>query len=129
MKLERELASWDEIGKPVFERKELYFPSKNASIYLKSINWGLTGDHKITVVSPIRESNFDTDSISEYIFHGFGGLIYKTEKDTLKIYSMQEPFLPTNFESEIKVQLIKIEDNGEWIKLKKEITDNYRIFE
>lgn len=90
MKVERELASWDEIGKPIFERKQLYFPSKKASLYLKSINWGLTGDHKITVVSPTRELKFETDSTSEYIFHGFGGIIYKTEKDTLKIYSMRK---------------------------------------
>jgi hypothetical protein len=42
MKVERELAGWEEIGKPVFEREQIYFPNKKTSLYLKSKNWGLT---------------------------------------------------------------------------------------
>ena len=129
MKVEREFASWDEIGKPVFEREQIYFPNKKSSLYLKSKNWGLTADHKISVISTKKEMEFQPDSISEYIFQGFGGIIFKTENDTLKIYSTQKPKIPPKFESEIKVEIIEIKSNPEWIKLNNKIKNGYRKFE
>ena len=129
MRVEREFASWDEIAKPVFEKEQIYFTNKKTSLYLKSKNWGLTADHKITVISTKGEMEFQPDSISEYIFHGFGGIIYKTENDTLKIYSTQKPKIPPKFESEIKVEIIEIKSNPEWIKLNNKIKNEYRKFE
>ena len=129
MKLERELAGWDEIGKPSFEKEQLYFPNKKTSLYLKSKNWGLTADHQISVISTKPDFEFQPDSISEYIFHGFGGIIYKAENDTLKIYSTQKPKVPPKFESEIKVEIIEIMDNLEWIKLNDKIKNGYQKFE
>lgn len=129
MKVERELASWDEIGKPVFEKKRIYFPNKNTSLYLKSKNWGLTADHKISVISTKSDLEFQPDSIYEYIFHGFGGIIYKVENDTLKIYSHQKPKIPSKFESEINVELIEVRNNAEWNKMKEQINKNYQEFE
>lgn len=129
MKVEREVASWDEIGKPVFDKEQIYFPNKKASLYLKSKNWGLTADHKISVISTKPDLEFQPDSISEYIFHGFGGIIYKTENDTLKIYSTQKPKTPPKFESEINVEIIEIKNNLEWIKLNDKIKNEYQKFE
>ena len=129
MRVERELTSWNEIGKPVVEKRQIYFPNKMTSLYLKSNNWGLTYDHKITVISTSSATEFQADSISEYIYYGFDGLIYKTENDTLKIYSRQNPKIPTEFDSEIKVQLIEIKSNPEWEKLKEEIRNGYQYFE
>lgn len=128
MKVEREFASWDEIGKPVFEREQIYFPNKKSSLYLKSKNWGLTADHKISVISTKREMEFQPDSISEYIFYGFDVIIYKTENDTLKIYSTQKPKIPPKFESEINVELIEVKNNTEWNKIKEQIDNNYLEF-
>ncbi|MBD8491000.1 hypothetical protein IFO69_19765 [Echinicola sp. CAU 1574] len=128
MKVERELASWDEIGKPVFEKEQIYFPNKKTSLYLKSKNWGLTADHKISVISTKSDLEFQPDSISEYIFHGFGGIIYKMENDTLKIYSTQKPKTPPKFESDINVEIIEIKDNLEWIKLNDKIKNEYQKF-
>jgi hypothetical protein len=121
MKLERELASWDEIGKPLFEKEQVYFSNKKTFLYLKSKNWGLTADHKISVISTKSDFEFQPDSISEYIFHGFEGIIYKAENDTLKIYSTQKPKVPPKFESKINVELIEIKNNLEWIKLNDKI--------
>jgi len=129
MKVERELASWDEIGKPVFEKEQIYFPNEKTSLYLKSKNWGLTADHQISVISTKPDFEFQPDSISEYIFHGFGGIIYKAENDTLKIYSTQKPKVPQKFESEINVEIIEIKDNLEWIKLNDKIKSGYQKFE
>ena len=129
MKVEREFARWNEIGKPLFEKEQIYFPNKKTSLYLKSKNWGLTGDHKISVISTKPDFEFQPDSISEYIFHGFGGIIYKVENNTLKIYSHQKPKIPQKFESEISVELIKVKNNAEWNKMKKQIDNNYQEFE
>jgi len=129
MKVERELTSWEQIGNPVFERKQIYFPNKKTSLYLKSINWGLTGNHQISVISTKSDFEFQPDSITEYIFHGFGGIIYKTENDTLKIYSTQNPKVPPKFESEINVQLIEIKRNLEWIKLNDNLKKQYQRIE
>jgi hypothetical protein len=129
MRVERELTSWEEIGKPVSEKRQIYFPKKMTSLYLKSNNWGLTYDHKITVISTDSDLEFKADSISEYIFHGFDGLIYKVQNDTLKIYTRQQPEIPPKFESEINVELIEIKNNTEWNKFKAQIHNNYQIFE
>jgi len=129
MKVEREFASWDEIGKPVFDNKQIYFPSKKSTLYLKSKNWGLTADHKVTVISTKSDFEFQPDSISEYIFHGFGGIIYKVENNTLKIYSHQKPKIPPKFESEINVELIEVKNNVEWNKMNEQIEINYHKFE
>jgi hypothetical protein len=129
MKVERTFASLDEIGEPVFESTQVYFPNSKSSLYLKSKSWGLTGDHKITVISTKRELEFQPDSISEYIFHGFGDLIYKTQRDTLKIYSMHKPTIPTDFQSEIYVELIEIKSNPEWTKLEEKLQNGYRQLE
>ena len=129
MKAERELASWDEIGKPVFEKEQIYFPNKKTSLYLKSKNWGLTADRKISVISTKSDLEFLPDSISEYIFHGFGRIIYKVENNTLKIYSHQKPKIPSKFESEINVELIEVKNNSEWNKMKEQMNNNYQEFE
>ena len=75
MRAERELVSIDEIGKPLFKKKQIDFPNKKASLFLKSKSWGLTGDHKVTVLSTNGNFEFYPDSLSEYIFHGFSAII------------------------------------------------------
>ena len=129
MKVERELVSWDEIGKPVFKKEQIYFPNKKNPLYLKSKNWGLTADHKVSVISTKADLEFQPDSISDYIFHGFGGIIYKLENNTLKVFSRQKPKVPPNFESEINVELIEVKNNAEWNKMQTEISNGYQQFE
>ncbi len=128
MKIENELASWDEFGKPVFEKKQIYFPNKKTTLYLKSKVWGITGNHQISVISTKPEFEFQPDSISEYIFHGDAGIIYKVENNTLKIYSHQKPKIPQKFESEINIELIELKNYADWNKLKAQIDNNYQIF-
>jgi hypothetical protein len=129
MRVERELTSWEEIGKPVSKKKQIYFPNEMTSLYIKSNNWGLTYDHKITVISTNSDLEFKADSISEYIFYGFDGLIYKTQNDTLKIYSRQQPNIPPKFDSDIIVEIIEIKSNPEWKKMKAEIINGFQQFE
>lgn len=119
----------DEIGKPLFKKKQLNFPNKKVSLYLKSKNWGLTGDHKITVLSKNPQQEFHPDTTSEYIFNGFEEIIYCIEKNTLKIFSWQSPKKPEKFDSEIQIKWILIENNTEWNSIKEKTKKNYSIFD
>ena len=129
MKTEEELSSLDEIGKPLFQKKKIYFPNKKTNLYLKSKNWGLTGDHKITVISTKSDFEFQPDSINEYIFNGFSEIIYKVENNTLKIYCQEKPKIPIKFNSEINVEFIEVKNNSEWKILNEKIDNNYKKFE
>ncbi len=129
IKTEQNLKSWDEIGKPLFERKEIYFPKKQLSLYLKSKNWGITGNHKATVLSINSNLEFHPDKNTEYIFKGFGEIIYKSENGKLKIYySNFIPEIPKNFKSEIQVELIELKGN-EWRVLNRKVNAGYKKFE
>lgn len=121
--------SLDEIGKPLFQKKIINFPNKKTKLYLKSKNWGLTGDHKISVISTNPDKEFQPDSISEYIFESFEEIIYYVERDTLKIYARQFPTIPEKFDSEIQIKVMKIENNIEWNKIKEKTKLGYEIFE
>jgi hypothetical protein len=129
MKTEREFASWDEIGKPIFEQKRIYFADEESAIYLKRKTWGITGNHQITIISTNPELEFKADSISDYIFKGFAEVIYKAENKTLKIYSHHKPDIPSYFNSKIEIELIKFKNNAEWRKLEKQAEKNYQVFE
>ncbi|SDH08036.1 hypothetical protein [Psychroflexus sediminis] len=129
MKFENNLSKWNEIAEPVYEKKEINFPNENATLYVKSKNWGITGNHKNTVISTNPVLEFQADSLSEYVFQGFSEIIYKTDNDTLTIYSHYEPTIPSKFDSKIKVEFIKIRNNTEWNELKGKIESNYQIFE
>lgn len=128
MEINNALSNWDEIGKPLYHKKAIYFPRKNTYLYFKSKNWGLTGDHKVSVISTKSNSEFLPDTISEYVFYGFENIIYKVEGDTLKLYSNQDILKPQKFESEIFIKTITIKNSIEWIDLKKNIQNEYQIF-
>lgn len=129
MKVERELAGWDEIGKPVFVKKQIYFPKEKTTLYLKRKTWGITGNHQITIISTKPEFEFKADSISDYIFNGFAEVIYKVENDTLKIYSHHKPNIPSKFDSKIEIELIEFKNNAEWHKLQEQAENCSQMFE
>lgn len=128
IRFERLTADFEEIGKPVYIKEQIYFPEKNETVYLKSKIWGLTGDHQITTISTNPDSEFFPDSTSEYIFYGFEALIYKKSKDTLYIFAGQTPEKPVNFNSKINIVMIKTQAI-EWTSLNEKIKNNYRKFE
>lgn len=129
MKVEREFASWDEIGKPTYNIKQIYFPKEKTTLYLKRKTWGITGNHQITVLSTNPEREFQADSVSDYIFSGFAEIIYKSENNTLKIYSHNQPKIPPKFNSNIKIKFIKYKNNAEWNNLKGQVEKGYKTLE
>ena len=129
MKTESELSNWNEIGEPIFKKEEINFPKEKTSLFLKSKNWGVTGNHKVTVISTKADLKFKVDSLSDFVFKEFTDIIYKKNNDTLKIYSHYEPTIPAKFDSKIEVEFIKVHNNTEWNELKEKIENNYQIFE
>jgi len=129
MKIERELVSWDEIGKPSFERKQIYFPNKKTNLYVKRKTWGITGNHQITIISTNPEHEFKADSLKDYIFNGFAEVIYKVENSTLKIYSHDKPDIPHKFDSKIEIELIEFQNNAEWHEIERQAKNSFHMFE
>jgi hypothetical protein len=129
MRVEREFTKWDETFKPEYKIESIYFPEKKESIYLKRKTWGITGNHQTTSISTKKELQFETDTISDYVFKGFSNIIFKAEKNKLIIYSHHKPEIPLKFESEIKIELREYENNTEWNNLKKKANSSYKIFE
>jgi len=113
MKTEKFLTDLDEIGKPSYEVSRLYFQEKGTSIFLKSKTWGLTSDHKVTVISTKPNLEFHPDSATEFIIYGFEDIYYKIKKDTLLVYNSCVPDKPKEFSSEITVRFIELEGSDQ----------------
>ena len=72
----------------------------NEMIFIKTKNWGLTGDNQITFISP--DSNFDfnkKDSNDHYIFIGLEPFFYKQSNDSLILYLRTKVNVPKNFKT------------------------------
>ncbi len=55
---------------PTYKIIELESKINSSKIYLKSKNWGVTGDRQISIISSDNDREFEEDSIKEYIFKG-----------------------------------------------------------
>ncbi|OEK05795.1 hypothetical protein [Roseivirga misakiensis] len=68
---------------PVYTLKEL-----SEGLYLKNVNWGITGDYNLTIVSNDAKEEFEPDPNENYIFSIDDATIYyKLSGDTLYIKS------------------------------------------
>lgn len=119
MATERFLTDLAEIGKPSYEVNRVYFPNTDTSLFIKTKTWGITGNHKATVISTKPSLEFHPDSISEYIISGFEDIYYKANNDTLFVYNSYIPQIPKYFDSEIKVKFVK-QKKGSKNRLKQE---------
>ncbi|WP_157691877.1 hypothetical protein [Polaribacter sp. KT25b] len=95
----------DETFKPEYKIERIYFPEKRESLYLKRKTCGITGNHQTTVISKKKKFQFETETISDYVFKEFLEIIFKAENNKLIIYSYYKPEIPIKFESEIEIEL------------------------
>lgn len=126
--VEHTFASLGEVLNPVYEIEQINFRNKIAPLYLKSKCWGVTGNHKVTVLSANPNLEFYVDSLSQYIWKGDFEIIYREEKDTLKLYSYQTPEIPEGFQFNVPVNFIKVENHQAWNELEREVSSSYKIF-
>lgn len=83
---------------PTYKRIEL--SSMNTEkIYIKSKNWGVTGDHQLTVISTDDEREFEIDSTRQIVFEGLTPFLYKVSNDTLFLTVSKTSEIPFGFNS------------------------------
>lgn len=68
-------------------------------LYIKSKNWGVTGDHQLTIISTEDEREFEVDSTRQIIFNGLEPFLYKVSNDTLFLTLRQKSKIPEGFNS------------------------------
>ena len=94
----------------------------NKKLYIKSHNWGVTGDHQLTIISTDDEREFEIDSTREIIFSGLEPFLYKTSNDTLYLTVRRKSKIPEGFNSTWTIIQTEV-DNPTMIKLKR----NYEL--
>lgn len=103
---------------PNIEVIEIHSQKYNETIFIKKKTWGLTGDSHLIVISNSSEVNFEKNEKNDYIFEDLTPLLYKFEKDTLTIYTMELAPFPDNMISNIRINQIKL-TNSEMMELNK----------
>lgn len=83
---------------PTYNRVELV-STDNQKLYIKSKNWGVTGDSQVTVITTDDEREFEIDSTRHIIFDGLEPFLYKVSNDTLFLTLRQKSKVPENFNS------------------------------
>lgn len=82
----------------------------NQKLYIKSHNWGLTGDHQLTVIETDDEREFEEDSTKQITFKGLEPFLYKVSNDTLFLFLDEKSTVPNGF-------------NSTWTIIQKEVDD------
>ncbi|AOM79940.1 hypothetical protein [Pedobacter steynii] len=112
-----------DFGRPTYRIIPILSQDKKSTIYIKTKNWGVTGDHQLTVVSTSPEKEFESDSTKEIIFKGLEPFLYKSNKDTLFLYVWEKSIIPENFRSKWIVKQTEI-DNSKMMNLRKDNSFN-----
>ena len=71
----------------------------NQRLYIKSHNWGLTGDHQLTVIETDDEREFEEDSTSQITFNGLEPFLWRVSNDTLFLVLRKKSVIPNGFKS------------------------------
>jgi hypothetical protein len=90
----------------------------NQQLYIKSHNWGVTGDHQLTVIETDKEREFEVDSTKQIIFNGLEPFLYKVSGDTLFLTLRRKSRIPDDFNSTWTI-IQKEVDNPTMRKLKR----------
>lgn len=105
-----------------FNSKELT-SSKGEKIYINSLNWGMTDDNQMTIItSDSKRLNERSDTVN--VVYGLEPFVYRFENDTLKLFFMEgvQYTVKEKFET-IGLQYISL-DREEFKKIKKRSYDN-----
>ena len=68
-------------------RCKKFVSSKQQAFYVKSYNWGITGDSQLSTISGNDDQIGFEDKNKPHIIEGLEPFIYRLEHDTLTIYS------------------------------------------
>ena len=125
MKAERKMSELFD-NKDLIERTQIHFKDKMTSLFLKTDRRDY--ENPQTVLTTELKLEFNPNNKTEYVFKGSYPLVYKVNKDTLKIYCRKKPIIPENFNSEIHIKIIEINDNDEWKLLIEKTKNEFKLF-
>jgi hypothetical protein len=100
-----------------FTTTEIKSNQFNEVLFIKTQNWGLTGDNQITIISPTNDIDFDKKETEDYyIFNGLEPFLYRQSNDSLILYLRTKVKTPKNFKTKWKI-IQNIADNPELMNL------------
>lgn len=100
-----------DFGHPNFEIVTLTTQDNSSKLYIKSKNWGVMGDHQITIISTDDEKEFEADTIRDYVFKGLEPFLYKVINDSLFLYVGQRVKTPPSFNSKWTIMQVEIKNS------------------
>lgn len=81
-------------------------------IFIKSVNWGITGDKQLTIITTDKKTDVWRASEDEnYIYDGLEPFTYRQSNDSLIIYSHSAVSVPKHFKSRWKIIQHKVENS------------------
>ena len=87
---------------PTYQTVEL-IPGRNEKLYIRTENWGVTGDSQLTIITTENNGDFEIDSSKQIIFKGLEPFIYRVSGDTLFLVLRHEGKIPAGFGSTWKI--------------------------
>ncbi|WP_316764908.1 hypothetical protein [Pedobacter aquatilis] len=73
-------------------------------LFIKTMNWGLTGDSQTTIISTTDKVDFNKKESDEYfIFNGLQPFFYRQSNDSLLLYSQTVVHVPKNMKTKWKI--------------------------
>ncbi len=118
----------DELGVPTFEKKVIPFHKHDTWLYLKSKTWGITGNHRISVLSASDELDFEPNEKTDFIFEDFEKIIFRSTPDSLIVYVNHEVTMPVNFQSPVYIRIVKLNSN-EYIEISEKQEGGLQAFQ
>ena len=92
------LSALSDAFSPTYKRVEVV-SADNQKLYIKSMNWGVTGDSQLTVITTDEEREFQIDSTRQIIFHGLEPFLFSVSNDTLFLTLLKKGRIPKDFNS------------------------------
>jgi hypothetical protein len=102
---------------------EVFSKGASSKLYIKKRVWGMTSDNQVIVISSSDEKAFTTNSTRSYVYEGVMPLFYKTQKDTLFVYTLKMSAIPQGLRTNFKIVQVQVE-NPEMMTLIEH--DNYK---
>ncbi len=108
--------------KPTHRQFELVSSDNKSRLYIKTENWGITGDSQQTIITSDNDE-FEIDSTRQIIFNGLEPFLYKQSSDTLVLYVRTKAKIPHDFKSTWTIIQIEV-DNPKMMDLRRD--NNYK---
>ncbi len=105
--------------KPTHRQVELVSSNNKSALYIKTENWGVTGDSQRTIITTDNGDDFEVDSTRQIIFDGLEPFLYRQNNDTLVLYVWTKATIPKDFKSPWTIIQIEV-DNLKMMDLRRD---------